>query len=94
MFKKNPREKTGLENAIDQVTATLLSTDPTSDEYPKLVKQLNKLHKMKMQETSNPVSKDTIALTIGNLVGIGIIVGHERAHLVASKALAFVGKLR
>jgi hypothetical protein len=40
------------------------------------------------------VSPDTAALVLGNLIGILVIVGHERAHVVTSKALNFVMKAR
>lgn len=44
-------------------------------------------------ETTNRkfgVSKDTLLIVAGNLIGIWVIVGHERMHLVTSKALGFI----
>lgn len=36
------------------------------------------------------VSADTVVLAAANLVGILVIVGHERAHVVTSKALSLL----
>lgn len=40
------------------------------------------------------VSKETLAVIAANLTGIVIILGYERANVIASKALGFIGKLR
>ena len=37
---------------------------------------------------------ETLALIAANLVGIGLILGHERLGVVTSKAIGFVSKLR
>lgn len=42
----------------------------------------------------NRVSVDTWAVIAANLLGIILIIGHERANVVTSKALGFVSKLR
>jgi ribosomal protein L18E len=36
------------------------------------------------------VSRDTVVIVAGNLLGIGMILGFERASVVTSKALGFV----
>lgn len=40
------------------------------------------------------VSPDTLAIVLGNLVGIAVVVGYERAHVLTSKAFANVLKTR
>ena len=42
--------------------------------------------------TLRRVSPDTMAIVAGNLLGIALIVGHERMNVVTSKALGFVLK--
>ena len=37
---------------------------------------------------------ETLALIAANLIGIGLILGHERLGVVTSKAIGFVSKLR
>lgn len=45
-------------------------------------------------EKRRRVSPDTLALIAANIVGIVVIIGHERANVIASKALGFVSKLK
>lgn len=40
------------------------------------------------------VSPDTLALVGANIIGIVMIIGHERANVIASKALGFISKLK
>lgn len=40
------------------------------------------------------VSPDTRAMIIANLAGLALIVGYEHSHVIASKAVGFVLKLR
>lgn len=91
---KDSDEKSGLDEAIDSVLAEMASVNADSDEYAKMVDQLVKLYPLKETEAKRKVSPDTMALIAGNLLGIMLIVGHERAHVVTSKALNFVTKLR
>lgn len=97
MFDKKPdvlNEK--LEEEILRVIEKMTSIDPDSDEYAKYLERLNKLADLK--ETSKKktpkVSTDTIVMVAGNLAGIIMILGFERAHVVTSKALGFVLKPR
>jgi len=41
-----------------------------------------------------PLSRDTLVLAGANLLGIVLIVGHERANVVTSKAIGFIKTLR
>lgn len=40
------------------------------------------------------VSHDTLAIVVGNLLGIGVVVAYERAHVLTSKAFTNVLKPR
>lgn len=91
--QKKPTEKTGLEKAIDNVLSEMAGPSTDSDEYARMVDQLAKLHAMKTAESRPRISPDTWATISANLAGILVIVGHERAHIVTSKALGFVKKL-
>ena len=93
-FHKTPSEKSGLEEVIDAVQDRLLKEDPPSDEFAKTVDQLDKLYKIKTSSREDRVSKDVLLTVVANLAGIGMILGYERANVVASKALGFVLKSR
>lgn len=94
MFKSNKTNNAGLNLVIDAATAELLKHKPDSDEYKKIVDQLERLNKIATSNRRDPVSKDGIIAVVGNLAGIGLIIGHERINVITSKAIGFVGKFR
>lgn len=97
MFKKTPdpvAEKLDLE--INRLLIDMSSmTRLTDAEYPKMVELLNSLMKTR-NETNNPsrMSADVKATIAANLAGIVLILSHERAHVVTTKAISFIQKLR
>jgi len=58
------------------------------------VKELERQIKLKELENFAKPKPDTLALIAANIVGIVLIIGHERANVITSKALGFVSKLR
>ena len=92
MFKKNTT-RPGLDEAIELALEELKLHDQHTEQYASIVDQLVKLYAMENSKQSNRVSKDGLLAVIGNLLGIGIIIGYEHAHPIASKALGFVGKV-
>lgn len=93
--KKTDIDKTALETEIDSVLAQMAPLEADAEEYAKMLAHLEKLYALKSLTKDNSVSSDTVLAIIGNLAGIGMILGYERAHIVTSKALGFVlkGKL-
>lgn len=94
MFTLKEPHETGLDEVIDELIADMKSSDTDTEAYKHRVDQLVKLYKLKEFDSKKRVSADTMAVVAGNLLGIVLIVGHERAHIVTSKALSFVLKLR
>jgi len=93
MFKKK-NELIGIDLVIDLATTELLDLKPGSPEYDKVLEQLEKLNKIAKSNKSDPVSKDGLLGVIANLAGIGLILQHERLHVITTKALGFVRTLR
>lgn len=91
---KDPDEKSGLEKAIDTVLSEMATLSSDSEDYAKMVDQLTKLYSLKEIDQPKRISPDTLAIVLGHVVGILMIVGHERTHVVTSKAMQFVLKLR
>jgi hypothetical protein len=91
MFTKS---ETPLDQEIARLLEMLSSEDVGSDRYAQIADQLVKLYKLQEVHNTKQVSADTIATIIANLAGIIVIVGHERAHVVTSKAVSFLTKLR
>lgn len=95
MFTSKPSdEKSRLDDAIDHLFDDMAHVGHASNEYAKMVTQLAALYKLKELNNPKRVSPDTLAIVIGNLVGIMLIVGHERIHVLTSKATNFVLKLQ
>lgn len=87
-------EPSGLDKAISDVLTQMEGYDADSPEFARMVEQLDKLHKMRTYKREPSVKLDTVLAVAGNLAGIVIILGFERAHVITSKALGFVIKSR
>jgi len=94
MFEKTVVDSTELQNAIDRLLGDMKTTDTDSKEYANLVDQVVKLHALKEAEKPQSMSLDAKATIFANLTGILLILNHERAGIVTSKALSFITKLR
>lgn len=97
MFNRKKKEELSqLDHAIAGVLSDMEGYDSDSAEYSKQVDQLMKLHSLKEAEKADKktVSPDTLAIVAGNLAGIVIIVGFERANVMTSKAVNFLLRLR
>lgn len=92
MFKKSTDQASALEKTIDKLVQEMDNETTSSKEHASMIDQLIKLHEYK-DKSRTRISPDTRAIVIGNLVGIILIVGHERANVMTSKALNFVQKM-
>jgi hypothetical protein len=88
------KQRSQLELAIDSAIRDLNRHEIGTTEYNKRMEALIKLHRMKVEETRDPVSSDTLANVVGNLLAVLMIVKHESVNNIASKALLFVTRLR
>lgn len=87
-------ELTRLDQQIDTVLERMSEIEPYSEEHENLAKQIETLYKAKSLTKDDRVSADTKLQVAANLIGIAAILSHERAHVVATKALSFVMKAR
>ena len=84
-----------LESELERAIGSLKGVLTDSDEYSKMLTSVERLHGMLDEEQkSRPVSKDTLATIGGNLLGILMIIKHERVNVITSKALGFVIRSR
>lgn len=86
-FFFNDEENDPVDDQIDAVLKSMDDEGVASEEYPKLLRHLERLHELKQKEQRKPISFDTIALIAGNLLGIIIIVAYEQKHVMTSKGL-------
>lgn len=89
MFRRFRKEKTHpLDAPIAVVLGTMDNSDVLSEEYSTLIRHLERFHDIKEKEQPDPVSRDTIALVAGNLLGILLIVAYEQKHVMTSKGFS------
>jgi hypothetical protein len=84
------KESSILDKPINDVIRQLKITNVDDEKYPALVNHLETMMKLRSEETRSKVSPDTMAVVVGNLLGILIIVGYERGHVMVSRGLGFV----
>jgi hypothetical protein len=89
MFKRNQIE-VNLDNEINHLLELMDKELKYSDEYAKMTDQMTKLYELR---NKSRVSKETLATIGANLAGIIVLMNHERAHVIASKAFGFVKKI-
>ena len=92
MFRK--KDKSSLELAIDRAFTQMYIHDVGSEEYLKRLDVVTKLHKLKEDEKTSNVSKDTLVLAGANLLGIFMIIKHENVNVITSKAIGLLFRPR
>lgn len=88
-----PQTKTPVEKELDILFSELrFATD--SEKYATTLDQITKLHKLKADDQPQRVSPDTLVLAAVNLLGIVMILSHERLNVITTKATSLVQKPR
>ena len=87
-------EKINLQDLIDDLAAQMHGKDGYDSEYAAMVTQMDTLYKLKEVDSKSKVSRDTWVAVAGNLAVTLIIVGYEQKHVITSKALSLLSKLR
>lgn len=91
MLKSKNDNSLAIDEAIERILNRMQYVEVDSEEYGTMVSRLDKLYAMK-NTNRNRVSKDAIWTIGANILGIILILGHERANVVTSKALSFIVK--
>lgn len=93
MLKKHT-EPSELNLAITRIFERMEYVDPESDEYGVLVSRLDRLHSMKIAERNDrsKVSYDAMLTAGASILGILLVINHERLNVITTKALGFVTK--
>lgn len=90
MFKK--QEPSLLEKEIARVHKVLEELDPNSKEYQDVLGRLVVLYHQKPKRET-VFSGDALLGAAVNLLGLGAVLGHERAHVITSKAFSWIKPL-
>lgn len=94
MFTGKKEPGTPLETVIDKALLEMSNHEVTSERYGQALDRVAKLHKMKEDSKPSQVSPDTLVVAATNLIGILLILRHERVDIITSKALGFVARSR
>lgn len=87
-FRFNKSTKTKIKEECDAVFERMSRPDISEEEW----RDLNKRHQAytEMLKPTWSISPDTILVVAGNLLGIVLILKHEKIDIITSKALGFV----
>jgi len=91
---KKTEEVNPFDLAITQALNDVQSLSPETPEYAKAMSNVGTLTKLKEQHSKRKVDPNVLVTAGANLTGILLILHYERIHVVTSKALGFVMKLR
>lgn len=79
-----------VDDLIDPVIARMKKVGPNSEEYPNLMRSLERLEGMKTVNRRKPLDWNTVLSTLGSLAGIVLILNFERLGVVTSKAIMYI----
>ena len=89
VFKRNPIKAKVDEQIINLLESMELENGYT-DNYKSMATHAEKLLELRQKDT---VSKDAWVTVGTHIAGLIVLMNHERAHVIASKALGFVKKI-
>lgn len=93
-FKRTPQDA-ALDEAISDLIEELKNMEGAHPDYSDTADQLIKLMKLKTEVTHSwRPSPDALVGAAGSLLGILCILHFEKAGVITSKALSFVGKMK
>lgn len=91
--KAKRQEAKKLDIACDQLLNEMLTYGPDTPEFQECLEKLERVNKIRMAKSLlKNVDSNTLLIVLGNLLGIGIIVGYEQRHVVTSIATKFLLK--
>lgn len=89
---KRPVKKTELQTVRTFAIAKLENLPPDSDEYKKIIAHVETLSKLIDAEKPEKLSRNTIAVILGNVGIAGMVLWFERDNVMNTKLFPFLGK--
>jgi hypothetical protein len=90
MFSR--RVESDLDLAINRAVRDLKNHNLGSEPYLTALQMATELTKLKKEQKSSAISKDTLAVVGGNLLGIFMVIKHESVNVVTSRAMSLLLK--
>jgi len=79
-----------LDEPIERLLTEMNTYGPDSEEYRVAVDYLERLVNLKANERRHNITPETMAIVLGNLLGILIIVAYEQKHVMVSKGMGLI----
>ena len=93
IFKRKAKEPTLIDQLIDECMNEMLTMTSGSKDYTEALDNLKDLYKLRdLEKSRKKVSPDVLAGIFGNIFMGGMIIGHERAHAITTKAFSLLTK--
>lgn len=92
--KEIPRHQRMIEEEYVRTLALLRQHQAGSEEYAKLLSNVERIHEMMDIKKSSPVSREALLAVGANILGILLIIKHEDVNVITSKALGFVFRVK
>ena len=83
-----------LEEEIEVVLDHIKDLTPGTEDYAAALNNLEALYKIRNVKMEIRVKPETVLMVAGNLLGIVLILNHEKANVISTKALGFIMKGR
>ncbi len=93
-MQTNSQNKTPVEKELGILFAELRHHGPSSEEYSTVLDRIVQVHKLKADEKPPQVSPDTLITAGTNLLGILLILHHERLNIITTKAMSMAPRIR
>ena len=94
MQKRRKTNTQNLEVAIGKLQTEMDLYGAGSKEYAVRLKHLEAFYRIQAGEPANVISADMMASIAGHLLGIVIITNHEQLHVLSTKALGMLVRIR
>lgn len=96
MSKPKKDKSSALRKEYDEQVLLLKTCLSDSPEYSSQLKNVERIHKLLMEEEANKktLTPDAVLNCITSLVSVGAILKHEELHNITTKALQFIIKGR
>ena len=89
-----PKSNTYVDVEIARMLRALQTVEVETKEYELLLGRLEKLQRIRKDESPDNFSSDGLLMAATNLIGIFAILQHENLNVITSKALSFVTRTR
>jgi len=95
VLKPTLRDTSDLDAALKSAFEDLKAHDADSEQYAKTLTQIERLSALRFpKKESKGITADALLGVVSNLLGIGLILGYEKANVITTKALGFVTKYK